>query len=80
MVNGDRSNPTADQLLLWLMEFGSDWVHENKVRDTWADKDLHWEILRDKGWIDIEDDYGYYLMKLTPKSLAFVQESGHDNR
>lgn len=73
---GERqSNMTKEQVMRWLVDFGSDWLSEETLHDTWVDHDFIWANLVRNGWLvdrgemDIDREY-----KLTDKAIGKLKE------
>lgn len=61
---------SREQVLRWMLEFGTGWVSEELLFGTWADDELTWFACVANGWLDetVDDDMGD-MLKLTPKAL-----------
>jgi hypothetical protein len=76
-----KSFMTPDQVLQWLIEFGSGWVNARTLMGTWADTDLYWADCAVSGWLEIKDntgEHGLDDLRLTDKALQLLKESRHE--
>jgi hypothetical protein len=72
-----RNEMTNDQILRWLIEFGSDWVHQNILNRTWADKDLTWIAQQRFGLLEIDEKSveNWWLVRLSQKALDRLKDN-----
>jgi len=61
----DRARMSHEQILRWLIEFGTETVHPTKLFDTWADEEVNWFENSCNGMLD-QDIKGY---KLSDKAI-----------
>ena len=61
----DRTRMSHEQILRWLLEFGTEPVHVNKLFSTWADEEVNWDANARNGMLD-QDIKGY---KLSDKAI-----------
>ena len=65
---------TPLQVAQWLLEFGHGWVNQTTLHDTWADLHLDWEVLHDKGLLEIEDKFAeYWRIRITDKARLLLE-------
>jgi hypothetical protein len=73
-----RKEMTNDQILRWLIEFGSDWVHQDILLGTWADRDLTWIAQRRFGLLEIVEKNlsdEWWLVRLSQKALDRLKDN-----
>ena len=63
-----------EQILRWLIEFGSDWVYARLLALTWADRELHWRNCVEKGLLERKVDILRVYYRLTPKALERIDD------
>jgi hypothetical protein len=74
----ERIAMSKQSVLRWMLEFGTDWVEQARVRGSWADEELYWEELDEHGWLKIRDrNVGECQIRLTHKAIKSLEESKH---
>jgi hypothetical protein len=66
-----------EQLLRWLIQFGSDWVHQDVLNHTWADTDLTWTAQQRFGLLDIDTKtvQPEWRVRLTQQALDRLKDT-----
>lgn len=77
-----EENISNEQILRWLVDFGSGWIDEEDLSGTWADAELFWAKNVDNGWLEDEQrrDKGLinYYYKLSQKALDKLKEKTNE--
>lgn len=70
----DRTNMTREQVLRWMLHFGTGPTKVFTLKGTWADVELAWEYCAENGWLERMVGGGGVSYKLSPKALESLNE------
>ena len=67
---------TPEKALRWLIEFGTDWVDTDSIKDTWADSEIRWHGAVYLGYLERSDfsETTADMYKLTDKAIKLIEE------
>jgi hypothetical protein len=70
----ERQRMSKEQVLRWMLEFGTDDVSTALLHASWADKELHWASLDKHGWLEYSYNAPPYQVRLTEKAIKSLEE------